>query len=252
MICPLCAAKTNKPICAKCLRGVLMDLNELAHLLTRLESVARREEHVGGRSEGPSHPAFAPTLLDLSAADLLTEATDTLWDIAAKSGIWQHGRTWRTLLKSLITRKNQLANNPHIRGDRERITRMVDRVRFKLTPPSERIIIGSCLNPVCKRELSITRGQVEAYCSGCGSTWQVDAVRAARLANLEEKTFEGTPAQAARHIYKKTHLYVSRKVVTMWIQRGSLPRTMRLTEGSYQFDLRDLVERAELMNPNHR
>ena len=249
--CAICGAKTNQPICAKCLRGVLLDLNELTHLLTRLESVARREDH-SEHAEGHVRQPFAPTLVDLSAMDLLQDTVNQLEDIAANSGIWQHSRTWRTLLKSLITRKDQLANNPHIHGDRERITRMVDRVRFRLTPDSERIIIGECLNPVCKRELSITRGQVEAYCSECASTWQVEAVRTSRLANLEEKTFEGTPAQAARHIYKKTHLYVSRKVVTMWLQRGNLPRTVRLSEGRYRFDLRDLVERAELMNPNHR
>lgn len=213
----------------------------------RLESVARREEHVAARDGGYVAPVFASTPVDLSAMDLLQTAIDELEEIAANSSIWQHNRTWRTLIKSLITRKSQLANNPHIAHDRERLTRMVDRVRFRLTPDSERIIIGECLNPDCRRELSITRGQVEVRCSACLSVWQVEAVRAARLVNLSERTFEGTPAQAARYIYQKTHLYVSRKVVIMWLQRRSLSHTVKIGDGLYRFDLRDLLEHAEAM-----
>jgi len=181
--------------------------------------------------------------------DLLQDTVNQLEDIAANSGIWQHSRTWRTLIKSLIARKNQLANNPHIRADRERLTRMVDRVRFRLTPESERIIIGPCLNPVCEAELSVV-GKVESVeCPRCGSVWSVDAVRQRRRERLRDETFTGTPAEAARWIYRKTHLYVTRKVIAMWLLRGSLPDTEHLGGGRHVFHLADLVAHAEEMRP---
>lgn len=247
--CLICSSTTNQSICAKCMRGILLDLNELRTLLMRLESVAKREEHIAARDGGYAAPVFASTPVDLSAMDLLQTAIDELEEIAANSGIWQHNRTWRTLIKSLITRKNQLANNPHIRADRERITRIMDRVRFKLTPHSERIIIGPCLNPACEAELSVV-GKVESVeCPRCGSVWSVDAVRQRRRERLRDETFTGTPAEAARWIYRKTHLYVTRKVIAMWLLRGSLPDTEHLGGGRHVFHLADLVAHAEEMRP---
>lgn len=248
-VCTLCGAKTNQPICAKCLRGVLLDLNELSHLLTRLESVARREDH-SEHAEGHVRQPFAPTLVDLSAMDLLQDTVNQLEDIAANSGIWQHSRTWRTLLKSLITRKSQLANDPHIHGDRERITRMVDRVRFRLTPPSERIIIGPCLNSACGTILLVTREQTEVTCHNCGSMWQVEAVRKRRREELAHETITLTPADAAAWVRANTGIYVTRKAINMWAQRQRVAHKPN-GDGTHEYNKADLLRLAETLNPKH-
>lgn len=246
--CAICNTATNQPVCAKCARAYLTDLNELRTLLARLESVARREEHVGGRSQGHVSPAFAPTPVDLSAMDLLTEASETLEDVAGNCGIWDSVK-WRRNLTRLVTRRTQLMNDPSVASDRERVWRLVQKVKLRLTPPSERIIIGPCLNPACGTELSIVGKCSDVVCPACGSVWSVDAVRQRRRERLRDETFTGTPAEAARWIYRKTHLYVTRKVIAMWLLRGSLPDTEHLGGGRHVFHLADLVAHAEEMRP---
>ena len=226
-----------------------MDLNKLTHLLTRLESVARRETR-SVHAEGHVRQPFATTPVDLSAMDLLQDTVNKLEDIAANSGIWQHSRTWRTLLKSLITRKNQLANNPHIRGDRDRLTHIMDRVRFRLTPPSERIIIGPCLNSACGTILLTTREQTEVTCPNCGSMWKVEAVRKRRREELAHETITITPAEAAVWVKANTGIYVTRKNINNWAQRAQITHAS-LGEGLHEYNKADLLRLAETMNPKH-
>ena len=226
------------------------DLQKLFHLLPQLERVVRREEHVGGRQQGSASPAFAPTPVDLSAMDLLTEASETLEDICYNCGIYYTG-TWRRSLSKLIPRRKQLLGEPNVAADRERVGRLVQKVRLRLTPPSERILIGRCLNPVCGAELSIV-GKVESVaCPACGSVWSVEAVRGKRREKLRAAPpLLATPSQAAKWVREMTGIYVTRHVVMMWDTR--VMHSHRLGDGLHSYDKYELLRLAESMNPNHK
>lgn len=94
---------------------------------------------------GASHPAFAPTPIDISAADLYDQVEDTIQDVAGDIGLW--GGKAPQLLAKLAARMGRLADAPNSGRDYKCLTNALHRVKLRTTPPQDRIIHGHCLNP---------------------------------------------------------------------------------------------------------
>lgn len=247
--CPLCWVNTSQPVCTKCWHAYVDDLQKLSHLLPQLERVARREEHVGGRQQGHASPAFASAPVDLPALDLLTEATETLEEVAGHANLWAH--QWRSVVKKLITHRPQVTQSLSLIEDRKRINRLVSKVELRLTPSQDRLIIGECLNPECGAVLNAVKDQQEAQCQQCKSVWQVEAVRAKRREKLSTHTLEASQGEASRWLKRNTGVYVERHIIAMWLQRGMLAGSRKIAKGRYEFDIGELLTLAESFKPRH-
>jgi predicted Zn-ribbon and HTH transcriptional regulator len=234
-------------VCAKCWKSYVDDLQKLFHLLPQLERVSRREEHVGGRQQGHASPAFASAPMDLPALDLLTEASETLEEVAGHANLWAH--QWRQVVKKLITHRPQVTQSLSLIEDRKRISRLASKVELRLTPPQDRLTIGECLNPDCGAVLNAVKDQQEAQCPQCKSVWQVEAVRAKRREKLSDHTLEASQSEASRWLKRTTGVYVEAHIITMWLQRRMLPRTKKLSKGRYEFNLGELLVLAESFKP---
>lgn len=245
-VCTLCGAQTNQPVCSKCWKTYVDDLQKLWRLLPQLERVVRREEHVGGRQQGHASPAFASAPMDLPALDLLTEASETLEDVAGHANLWAH--QWRQVVKKLITHRPQVTQSRSLIRDRKRINRLASKVELRLTPPQDRLIIGECLNPECGAVLNAAREQNEVDCPRCKSVWQVETVRKRNREQMEGRVLEATPVEAAQWIKMKTGVYISRKVINMWAQRHMLAAPS-LGDGRHEYSLGELLRLAEMYEP---
>jgi hypothetical protein len=250
------------PVCDEMIRGGVLCKQHRKELATALQSLrlnmyelaglARREFKLGGRGQGHVRAAFAPTPLNMSAQVMYDETEDMLQDVAAVIGLW--GVRCPVLIRRLQGRVGALASSPHCGEVFTQVTSSAEKLRVWLTPPEERIIYGKCLNPVCLREVSGTVGQREATCEYCGSTWTVNALRAARREHYRSNPVDGsgtdqtlkmTPAQAASWLKVRTNIPVTRKQVSDWIRRDRLPSCERLDGGCWLFNPVELLDSAE-------
>lgn len=246
--CTLCGAQTSQPVCSKCWKSYVDDLQKLFHLLPQLERVVRREEHMGGRQHGHASPAFASAPVDLPALDLLTEASETLEEVAGHANLWAH--QWRQVVKKLITHRPQVTQSRSLVEDRKRISRLASKVELRLTPPEERIIIGECLNPDCENSLTAIKGQQEVECHACKSIWKVEAVKSKRREKFHDEKLEATPSEAARWVKRTTGIYLTREVVAMWVHRKMLSAS-KTRDGRYSMDMGDILKLSEEFRPRH-
>lgn len=242
--CPLCGAATNQPICSKCWKKYTADLRSLYQMLPQVERIGKREERIGGRQQGHAASPFASTPVELGAMDLLQEAESVIEDVAANCNIW--AGAWRVTIKRMIARRTQVTQSRHLLRDRERIAALEQKVRLRLTPPEERIIIGACLTKECDTALSIVKGQDHVACPKCSALWSVKEIREARRLKFEHVTMIMTPAEAAGWIKKETGLFVTRKVVNMWAQRDMISAPS-VGDGGHAYKLNELISLAENM-----
>jgi hypothetical protein len=249
--CPLCHTTTNQPLCKKCAREWVKDLHEIYDLIPRVEALARKEEHMGGRGQGRVNPAFATTPVSLSAMDYLQTVYESLDVLATDCRVPHSERTpWRVIVKRLMVLGVGLGLGWTPVESRKLTRRVMLGLRVRTTPVEERLIVGRCLNPVCGRELVAVKGQSEVECHACGSNWNILAVLAARREEVrvmdvsQMKRLITTPTGVTRWIRKKTNLRITRQAVSMWIRRGKMPKTKAIADGTYDFDrveLWDLV-----------
>lgn len=101
-----------------------------------LKHVERREIHYASHSGGAAHPAFAPTPIDISAADLYDQVEDTIQDVAGDIGLW--GGKAPQLLAKLAARMGRLADAPNSGRDYKQLTNALHRVKMRTTPPQDR------------------------------------------------------------------------------------------------------------------
>ena len=238
--CPICEGLPRGPLCkthrqelAKTIHGLKVGMHEL-------KQVERREIRYTAHGGGAAHPAFAPTPIDISAADLYDQVEDTIQDVAGDIGLW--GGKAPQLLAKLASRMGRLADAPNSGRDYRQLTNALHRVRLRTTPPQDRIIHGHCLNPECGADITGLPDDQMATCPACGSMWSVAAIRQARVEELKGRTITCTPKDAADWTQWQTGRKVNRKQVTMWIKRGKLPSVVKAEEpGKWRFDTSELI-----------
>ncbi|MCI1914630.1 MAG: hypothetical protein LKJ05_02725 [Bifidobacteriaceae bacterium] len=241
--CCVCNEWPHGRLCRRHRRALAEDLTSLRTGLYELQSVALREERVSSGGEGHANPAFASTPLDLSAQDLIDEAEDVLQQVASDCGVWAGGQ-WQRILRRLPARVSRVQTL----RDYERIERISGKVRDRVTPPAERIVIGPCLTAKCDAILSIARGQKSVQCRVCGSVQAVSEVWQVHRDGLRKHATPmkpRTPSQAAKWLTNETHVPVSRQAVFMRLSRGMMPSSTFLGDGFYAFDRGDLLDLAE-------
>ena len=238
--CPICGGLPRGPLCKTHRQELAKTIHDLRLGMHELKQVERREIRYSTHGGGASHPAFAPTPIDISAADLYDQAEDTIQDVAGDIGLW--GGKAPQLLAKLTARMGRLAYAPNSGRDYKQLTQALHQVRLRTTPPQDRIIHGHCLNPECRAQLIGLPDDKMATCPACGSVWSVTAIRQARMEELKGRTITCTPKDAADWTQWQTGRKVSRNRVDMWLRRGKLPSAVRAEEnGKWVFDTSELI-----------
>ena len=70
--CPICEGLPRGPLCKTHRQELAKTIHELRLGMHELKQLERREIRYASHGGGTSHPAFAPTPIDISAADLLS------------------------------------------------------------------------------------------------------------------------------------------------------------------------------------
>ncbi|MDF7665716.1 hypothetical protein [Bifidobacterium sp. ESL0745] len=242
-LCPICENMPHDGTLCKTHRKVLADnLHNLRIDYYQIQQYAYRKAkpNNGGGARSP----YPQAAYALSWGDLMDEVGGVLRPIGADVGVWEP-RTPQ-LIRKLINRVGRIAACPECGGAYRAVAHISSKVRGMITPVDDEIIYGRCLNPDCGSEVAGARDVSEVECRACGSVWSTDELRRTRREKLHEKPLEATPAEAAKWIHKNTGLYVTRKVVNMWIQRDSLTHES-LGNGRHRFDMGELLALAESM-----
>ena len=245
--CPICEDLPRGPLCkthrhelAKTIHGLRLGMHEL-------KQVEMREIRYASHSGGAAHPAFAPTPIDISAADLYDQVEDTIQDVAGDIGLW--GGKAPQLLAKLAARMGRLADAPNSGRDYKQLTNALHRVRLRTTPPQDRIIHGHCLNPECGAQLVGLPDDTMITCQECGSTWAVAEVRRARREKLAGRTITGTPTQIARWVKQTTGAPAKAQNVKDWLRRGQVLAVSRPRKGVYECDMVSMLAAVEDVHP---
>lgn len=242
-LCPICEHMPHGGTLCKQHRKTLADnLHNLRIDYYQIHQYANRKAKPNNRGGGRS--PFPQTAYALTWGDLMDEIGSVLRPIGADVGIWET-RTPQ-LIRALINHVGRLASCPQCGESYRAVSRIASKTRGLLTPPDDEIIYGTCLNPDCDSQVAGARDVSEARCQACGSVWSVEQLRRRRRERLHETPLDATPAEAAKWIHKTTGLYVTRKVVNMWIQRDSLTHEI-LGNGRHRFDMAELLGLAESM-----
>ena len=243
--CPICEDLPRGPLCkthrqelAKTIHGLKLGMHELK----RME---RREIRYTAHGGGASHPAFAPTPIDISAADLYDQVEDTIQDVAGDIGLW--GGKAPQLLAKLASRMGRLADAPNSARDYKQLTNALHRIKLRTTPPQDRIIHGHCLNPECGAQLAGLPDDTMVTCQECGSTWAVAEVRRARRERMTGQYITGKPKLAAQWISQETGIEIKRGDVSNWRSRGLLHPVETDVSGIWQWAKPELLACAEHM-----
>lgn len=252
--CPVCDGMVRGGVLCKQHHKELADaLHSLRLGIYELTCIARREVRLGGHGQGHAHPAEAPTPLDLSAADLLDQAADTLSQAAAS--INRYGSRPQQLVRLCIAHIGELASARDCKQTHREVTAIAAKVRQRCTPADDTIIYGPCLSDVCRRPVRAPLGAKEAQCEYCGSIWSTAALQSARRAKYRndptdaqghDRTLTLTPAQAAAWVRKETNIPVNRKNVTDWLRYHRLPSSAKADgKGVWTFNPVELLDCAE-------
>lgn len=238
--CPVCEDLPRGPLCKTHRQELAKIIHALRLGMIELKAVERREVKLTGHGGGGARPAFAPTPMDISAADLYDDTEDVIQDVAGDIGLWA-GKAPQ-LLARMAAGTGRLADAPNSGRDYRSLASALRRVRMRLAPPEDRIIHGHCLNPACRHELPGLPRDTMVTCPACGSTWTVAAVRQARVDELQGRTITCTPKDAADWLQWQTGKTITRKRVTTWLQRGKLPSAVKGQEaGKWTFDTGELM-----------
>ena len=85
--CPICGGLPRGPLCKTHRQELAKTIHGLRLGMRDLKQVERREIRYSSHGGGASHPAFAPTPIDISAADLYDQVEDTIQDVAGDIGL---------------------------------------------------------------------------------------------------------------------------------------------------------------------
>ena len=208
-------------VCDACRRRWESDLRSLIHDLPALRLVAERKAHAAPPQPGPhGRRTSAPAPLDWGAYRLLRDVDGYAATLARAAGLPHAAATAESSLRGVVPRSRTLM----AREDAGRIVRLgheaARRVRRRLTPPDDRILIGMCLR--CDGQLWCTEDDIAGgwtVCPGCGSTQRISDVRQARILRLAGYGAQGTAAALSR-LFKSCGLRVDRKTISQWSRRG--------------------------------
>ena len=196
------------------------------------EAVKRRKRH--GGTSGHAHPAFPPTPISIPMLDLQSEAHDDLQMIASDAGWWPPiGSDLHDIARGLRLRLDMLSRCPSIRTDYRQVRAIASKLQARLTPPSERLIIGRCLNPPCRRPIGITDGQDMATCDYCGSSWTVQTViedRYRRMAS-DQRTY---PTRILIQRLADEGIRLKSSTLRSWVHRRLLTPVLDGDEPEYR------------------
>ncbi len=246
MTCPVCIRGPRGPLCEEHRHDLARILRGLRTGMYELRAVADRKVRLGGGGGG-ARPAFAPTPMDLSAADLYDQVEDVIQDVAGDIGLW--GGRAQKLLRELTNRQGRLWDAPNSGRDYRDLADALRQVSERLSTPGERIVYGHCLNPACKTALSGAPGEPTVVCPECGSTWSVKALTEARRRRFEGRTITGTPARIASWVKANAGVPVKGQDVRNWLRRGRLGRSRKVGRGVYECDLSELLDCAQGVHP---
>ncbi|RBQ00053.1 hypothetical protein CRD59_00905 [Bifidobacterium xylocopae] len=236
----MCIGAPRGPLCKEHRHQLARTLHELRLSMYELKDAADRKVRLGRRGGG-ARPAFAPTPMDLSAADLYDQVEDIIQDVAGDIGLW--GGRAPQVLRKLTARIGRLYDAPNSGRDYRELADALRRVGERVSAPGERVVYGRCLNPMCKTVLSGPPDGLAATCPECGSTWTVKALTEARVDTLRGQTITCTPKAAGQWLEWKTGKRVTRNRVDMWLRRGRLPSAQRTDgPGRWTFDTGELLE----------
>ena len=225
---------------AKTIHGLRLGMHEL-------KKVERREIRYASHGGGAAHPAFAPTPIDISAADLYDQVEDTIHLVIQVGDIGLWGGKAPQLLAKLASRMGRLADAPNSGRDYKQLTNALHRVKMRTTPPQDLIIHGHCLKPECGAQLVGFPGDTMVTCQECGSSWAVAEVRRARRERMTGQYITGKPKLAAQWISQETGIEIKRGDVSNWRSRGLLHPVETDVSGVWQWAKPELLACAEHM-----
>lgn len=243
--CPVCEDLPRGPLCKTHRQELAKIIHALRLGMVELKAVERREVRLAGHGEGGARPAFAPTPLDISAADLYDDTEDVIQDVAGDIGLWA-GKAPQ-LLTRMAARTGRLADAPNSGRDYRSLASALHRVRMRLAPPEDRIIHGHCLNPACRHELPGLPRDTMVTCPACGSTWTVSEVHRVRRERLEGQYITGKPKLAAQWVKQETGIAIKRGDVSNWRSRGLLHPVETGSRGVWLWAKPELLACAEKM-----
>ena len=235
------------PLCKNHRQELAKTIHKLRFDMHVLKQVERREIRYSSHVGGAARTAFAPTPIDISAADLYDQVEDTIQDVAGDIGLW--GGKAPQLLDKLAARMGRLADAPNSGRDYRQLTNALHRVRLRTTPPQDRIIHGQCLNSECGAQLIGLPDDTMVTCQECGSIWAVAEVRRARREKLAGRTITGTPMQIARWVKQTTGVPAKAQNVKDWLRRGQVLAVSRPRKGVYECEMGGMLAAVEDVHP---
>ncbi|OXN01467.1 hypothetical protein [Bifidobacterium vansinderenii] len=240
--CPICTANAladGMTICRQCMHAYARQLTLLRQHLTVLQLVIRREVHL--RERGGGRGSFAPLGIDVSAADLETEAERLIDGICTVAGL--PGGRWQRALPRLGANLHTLAGLPDAADHLEGLIRINGRLeRVTDRRPRLRRLVGVC--DVCGAMVHAVQGEEWAVCGRCDSLLHLPSVRRAARTRLDALHTTQTPSGAAVWVSRETGIDVTRDDVNNWIRSGRITAP-RLENGYREFPILRLIELAE-------
>ena len=243
--CPVCADLPRGPLCKAHRQELARTIHQLRLGMGELKRMERREVRHRTHGGGAASPAFPQAPMDLTAADLYDYAEGIIQDVAGDIGLWA-GKAPQ-LLTRLAARMGRLADAPNSGRDYRNLTLTNRKIQQHITPPEERIIHGTCLNPECKAQLTGLPDDTTTTCGKCGSVWAVPEVRRVRRERMEGQYITGQPKVAAQWVNRETGLEIKRGDVSNWRSRGLLHPVETETRGVWQWAKPELLECVEGM-----
>lgn len=241
--CQHCANQITQPwtLCETCRHDYGKTLHQLRVNLRRLQQMARREYKLTN-TISHAKQADAPTLIILPLQDLIDQIEDQLQDTCIDAG-WTWLDDWAHLIPRMQVKLNTLCQASHAGYHLQQLQRSSQHIQ-QLTDrqPRKRRIIGIC--PECSSEITAAPGETWRICKHCGHLISIPVLRANMAEQVDQYHLTRTPAGLSQWLRDEYGYKISRKQISHWIERNKLPSTKPVSDGYYEFSIREVLTMA--------
>ncbi len=225
---------------------MVRDVNDLARLIPELRALAERKARIGGR-EGAMNHAVAGLPVSCEWMDVHDEARTLMLRVAALGEIrWMLAPpgAWKGAWRWILANHAKVTSSPQAGDLLDGLERLLHHIDRATTPCDGRVTVVDC--PSCGQRLAVPEHMESGRCPACHDRLDdLQGLVRSRLKDLHERTWQGSPAEAALWLTGHAGVRVTRKQVTDWLRRGRLPKARALRRGVWLFNLAELVEVAQ-------
>lgn len=244
--CGYCRRPAGGTLCRDCARRLVRDVTVLGRLIPELRALAERKARIGGR-EGAANHAVAALPISCGWMDVYDEARTLMLHVAALGEIrWMlaPAGAWKGAWRWILANHTKVTASPQAGGLLDGLERFLHRIDRATTPADGRVTVVDC--PSCGQRLAVPAHLDSGRCPACHDLLDdLQGLVRSRLKDLHERTWQGSPAEAALWLTRHAGVRVTRKQITDWLRRGRLPHARALRRGVWVFNLAELVEVAQ-------